>query len=718
MKAGDTYRINYYQACKNPVKYISCKCLFVLRITYIQHTRRKGKTMAKIIRIGPLGGNMAAMLIWILIGTGLSESSYQAQRTPQEEVSKASKEQQNPQEPVNLQDNSEDLKVLPEQVFGVELHDMMKKYLTDQIDKSTENWRQNFEKLKTKNQIKARQKRLRKKFLDALGEFPERTPLKVRLTGVLKRQDYRVEKLLDESQPKHYVSAICFVPQSDKYAPPYPSVLVPCGHSQNGKAHQSYQTMGALLALNGMVSLVFDPVEQGERMQVIAEKGQFKWWGVHAHNRIGVSSIFLGRNTATFEIWDGMRGIDYLQSRGDVDPDRIGCTGNSGGGTQTSYLMVLDDRIDVAAPSCYVTSFDRLVHTIGGQDAEQNIYAQLAFGMDHADYLTMRAPSPVLIAAGIRDFFDIKGTRDSFGYAKQLFEKLDAPDNIALFENDAGHNYNRQQRQAIVTWFNRFLRGQGEAVSEPNIITFSGEQLQCTPQGQVMLLENARSVYDINADYAKELSQKRKALWEKTPKKELLAQIRDLAGIRILNDLPDPRVEAAGTLERQGYTIEKLVVHPEPGIALAAVRFIPEVQLNKPPILYLHQEGKAEHACTDGPIEKLVRSGQIVLAVDVRGTGEARQVEQGYFFPEYGRDGRDLIYAYLLGRSYVGMRTEDILICARYMTKNERHNSKRVKMIAVGNVGVPALHAAVLEPNLFFKVEISQMVTSWTDVVR
>ncbi len=220
--------------------------------------------------------------------------------------------------------------------------------------------------------------------------------------GPVRCDGYHVEKIIFESRPKHYVTAILFLPDAEKYKAPYPGVLVPCGHSNIAKAADSYQKMGALLALNGMAALVFDPIDQGERGQLIEDWP--KLWGTKAHTMVAIGSILLGRNTATFEVWDGMRGIDYLQSRQEVDPKRIGCTGNSGGGTQTSYLMALDDRIIAASPSCYITNFDRLLNTLGGQDAEQNIYAQLAFGMDHADYLMMRAPTPILIESGFNVF--------------------------------------------------------------------------------------------------------------------------------------------------------------------------------------------------------------------------------------------------------------------------------------------------------------------------
>ncbi len=129
-------------------------------------------------------------------------------------------------------------------------------------------------------------------------------------------------------------------------------VIVPCGHAHSAKAHDSYQSVGALLALNGMAALVFDPIDQGERIQLLDAKGKEVMWGTRGHTNLGAGCILLGRNTAGYEIWDSMRALDYLQSRPEVDPKRLGCTGNSGGGTQTSQVMALEDRIKAAAPSC------------------------------------------------------------------------------------------------------------------------------------------------------------------------------------------------------------------------------------------------------------------------------------------------------------------------------------------------------------------------------
>lgn len=607
----------------------------------------------------------------------------------------------------------ENLRVLPETIDGVSASKIMGHYLRQQARREFENWKREYEQRKTAEQVAEYQKRLREKFIEVLGGLPNRTPLNPQVTGVVKRDGYNVEKVIFESWPKHYVTAALFLPHSKEYKPPYPGVLVPCGHSKIAKAHDSYQKMGALLALNGMAALVFDPIDQGERGQLMEDWP--KLWGTKAHTMVAVGSILLGRNTATYEIWDGMRGIDYLRSRPEVDSKRIGCTGNSGGGTQTSYLMALDDRIIAASPSCYITNFDRLLNTLGGQDAEQNIYAQLEFGMDHADYLMMRAPTPILICAATRDFFDIGGTWTSFRYAKRLYTRLGFAERIDLLENDAGHNYNRQAREGVVRWMSRWLLGKDKLITEPDIKPLTEKEMQCTPDGQVMLLKGARSVYDLNREYERELAKRRKEMWAKTERTEMLNQVRKIAGIRRLLALSLPKVEEIGIIEREGYRIKKVIIKPEEGIYLPALMFVPSGKTKKGAVIYLHEKGKATDAAAGGPIEKLVKTGKLVMAVDVRGVGETHGVGQRYFMPYFGTDGQDFYIAYVLGRSYVGMRAEDVLICTRFL---RQQRTGPASLIAVGHVCIPALHAAALEPDLFGSVRLINPLISWSNVVR
>jgi len=254
-----------------------------------------------------------------------------------------------------------------------------------------------------------------------LGGFPKRTPLNARVVGTLKSDGYRIEKVIFESRPHHHVTAVAYLPET---AGPYPGVVIACGHSRSGKMSGYNQRYGIALATHGIAALCYDPIGQGERSQILDAEGQPRHRStVREHTLMGIGSILVGRNTASYRIWDGIRAIDYLAGRSDIDNKRIGFTGCSGGGTLTSYVMALDDRVWCAAPSCYITTFRRLIETIGPQDAEQNIYGQIAFGMDHPDYLLMRAPRRTLISATRGDFFDIQGTWDSFRQAKRLYTR-------------------------------------------------------------------------------------------------------------------------------------------------------------------------------------------------------------------------------------------------------------------------------------------------------
>src|SRR5207253_2466230 len=221
---------------------------------------------------------------------------------------------------------------------------------------------------------------------------------------------------------------------------PFPAVLMPMGHSSNGKADANQQRAAILLAKNGIASLVYDPIGQGERIQLLDKLGNPAIKGsTSEHTMVGVGALLVGRSTASYRIWDGIRSLDYLASRPEIDAKKIGCTGNSGGGTLTAYLMALDDRIVAAAPSCYITSLERLFATIGPQDAEQNITGQVAFGMEHADYLALHAPRPTLICAASRDFFDIQGTWTTFRETKRIYGLLGHGERVDLVESESGH---------------------------------------------------------------------------------------------------------------------------------------------------------------------------------------------------------------------------------------------------------------------------------------
>ncbi len=567
-------------------------------------------------------------------------------------------------------------------------------------------------KLKTVESAYSWQEDRRRFFRKQLGGFFEKGPLNPRVTGHVSRAGCRIEKVLFDSLPGISISATLYLPLTP---PPYPGVIVPCGHSVNGKAADTYQRASILLARNGLAALCFDPIGQGERNQALKDDGRRMFGSATVeHQLLAAQFILLGRNVATFEIWDGMRAIDYLQSRKDIDGESIGCTGNSGGGTQACYLMALDDRIDVAAPSCYVTSLEKLLASRGPQDAEQNIFGQIAFGLDHADYVIMRAPRPTLILAATQDFFDIEGTWDSYRQSKRFFGLLGHPERVDLVEADAKHGFSSLLRIGAVRWMRRWLLGVDDAIVEQEAKVLNEKELWSTPTGQVLRMDRQRRVLDVLIEEETALRRPRSD-WRERDEEKFVAEVRRLAGIETLADLPRPKLMDRGEVDFQGMRLRKFLFDRGDGIRLPALLFDPG-EPSGPPVIYLHGEGK--HAAVSGPIASLVKAGRLVLAVDVRGIGETRNSSGRSDHARYvGSDWQDLFGAFLLGRSHVGMRAEDILVCSRWLARQGDGNT-RVEMVAVGRLSVPALHAAALEPSLFSAVSIRGGLRSWADVVR
>ena len=588
-------------------------------------------------------------------------------------------------------------------------------------------------------------------FLNQIGGLPERTPLNPQVVGTLQGDGYRVERILLESRPGFHVAGNLYLPESP---PPWPAVLVPCGHSHDGKAAGQYQRACVLLARNGMAAMCYDPLGQGERYQILdltQERGVFedashvatphpnvRLMCTTEHTMIGIGSTLLGANVAQFRIWDGMRVIDYLQSRSDIMADKIGCTGNSGGGTETAYLMALDDRIVAAAPGCYLTTFRRLIDTKGPQDGEQNIFGQIAFGMDEADYCIMRAPKPTLICAGTRDAtFDFQGTWELFRDAKRFYSRIRHPESMDLVAADAPHGFTLPLREAVARFMSRWLLGQDKVIREvrslPDTLTdeqlrnysqgdWTAEQLRCTPEGQVLLMPGERSAFRINAETAETLKKMRSAKWAGLSPDERRKLVRDTLGLSAEeiphSDKPEVRIDA--TLARGDCTIQKIVLTIEPGLDLPALAFVPK-QPSGGATLYLSGQSMKQDATPGGAIDALLKKGQIVLAAELRGIGET---ETGHGKNEFGRgrfgpDNLEIFTAYLMGKSFVAMRVQDAQGWMRVLQRSDWNGVRlsRLNLVATGEAAIPALHAAALDPKVFASVSLRGMIRSWEEVV-
>ncbi len=567
-----------------------------------------------------------------------------------------------------------------------------------------------YESLETPEQVQAYQRRLREFFVRQLGGFPTRTPLNSHVVGKLGGDGFRIEKILFESQPNHHVTALLYLPTNGTR---FPGVVVASGHSRTGKAAGYNQRFGIALARNGIATLCYDPIGQGERSQILNDRGQPQFNSTtREHFLMGVGSILVGTNTARYRIWDGMRAIDYLCSREDIDPQRIGFTGCSGGGTLTSYLMALDERVQCAAPACYLTTFRRLLETIGPQDAEQNIFGQLAYGMDQTDYVLMRAPRPTLISATTDDFFDIGGTWENLRQAKRLYAQLNASERVDVVEAAGGHGVQPQNLLAIVRWMRRWLLQMDDAIELQEMVTHSPEELNCTEHGQVLRLSGERSVFDLNLEWAARLADARKEFWQRASPEEARKIVRETVQVRKLDSIPKPRMEKVGRVNRDGYHIDKLVLWTEKGLPIPVLTYHPADPVDDA-YLYLHGAGKVADGGEDQAIEQLVRERYVVVAVDLIGMGETAPQQRDDLLGDW----KNYFIAYLLGESLLGLRTEDVLTCGRWVAEYETDDRRKVHLAAADSAGIPALHAAALEPELFASLRLRNALSSWSSVV-
>ena len=544
-----------------------------------------------------------------------------------------------------------------------------------------------------------RQRYVRERMLAALGGLPERTPLNARTVGVLEREGYRIEKVIFESQPRFYVTANLYLPKRGQ--PPWPAILYPLGHEAGAKAHGTWQQMLGSLAEKGYVALAWDPVGQGERVQIYDEDTRLSKVvrSTTEHTILGIQCLLVGDNLARYTIWDGMRALDYLLSRKEVDAKRVAVTGNSGGGTHTAYLAALDDRIHVAAPSCYLTSWRRLLETIGPQDAEQCLPPWLADGLDHADFI-YAASKPYLMLSAIRDFFSITGARRTFEEARGVYQSLGWEDRIRMVEADDGHGYSKPRRMAAYAWFARWLKGAEDNEPEPEVAIATEKELWCTPNGQV----DGETVFTLN----------QKRIPQRKPAGNLHAQVRRLIGFeKPQGAVP---VSAFGAIERPGYRIEKLVYESEPEIVVPSLLFVPQGGGRRPAAIFVDGRGKSG---SREAMEALAKAGTVVLAIDARGFGETRTAgdSNGSDWPRYFGDYESAMTALLLGKTLVGMRAVDISRGVDLLAARPDVDPGRIEGHGIEGGAIPLLHAAVLDPRIG-KLTLRRMIGSYESVVR
>ena len=571
---------------------------------------------------------------------------------------------------------------------------------------------QNISSLISLDDWKTHQQNVREKLNSIMGEFPEKTPLNARVTGILEGDGFRVEKVIYESQPGFHVTAALFIP--DNLNKKAPAILYCSGHTFESFRSDIYQHNIINLTNKGFIVLAFDPVSQGERLQYLDDEGKKSIYDTPTkeHSYAGGQCFTSGTSMAKLMIWDGIRSIDYLITRPEVDPERIGITGRSGGGTQSVYISAFDDRILASAPECYVNSFKHLLKSIGPQDAEQNLPNFLKKNLDFADYLEVRAPKPVLIISTLNDFFSIQGARDTYMEVQQVYRAFGKPDYIQMSEDVAEHKSTRKNREAMYAFFQKYLNNPGDP-EDIDITVFENQDLNATETGQVLTSYQGETAFSLNQMESRKIIENRIKGNKPSELKELTKTIIDLTGYE------DPGEGDAylfsGTTRKNQFTIEKYLISSDHQRVIPVVVMVPESgKLNKA-IILLSSDGKEEELETGLP-EYLAGKGYYVVLPDITGVGElASETVSGDSYISHSSYNK--WYAGILtGKSIVGLRMEDIERVCSFAKKQYKIEKSGVYGIARDVLVTDLLHVAVIN-RTFAKVAFLSPLVSYSSIV-
>ena len=570
------------------------------------------------------------------------------------------------------------------------------------------------EKIKTKKQAQAYVLDVREKIKKAFNLPTEKCPLDPIVTGEHKLPGMTVRNVVYYSRPEYPVTGLLFVPEK---VGKKPGVLFLCGHSEIGKADETYQKCAMTLASQGFVVLSIDPVNQGERHQFSA--ALVKKYTLHccnAHNMQGKQLQLCGEYFGAWRAWDAIRGIDYLQTLPEVDPERIGITGNSGGGTMTTFVNALEDRLIMAAPSCYITTWQHEVENELPADIEQMPPDMFRYGLDMADFVIARAPRPILIMGQKNDFFDPRGTMEAYEDAKAIYSLLGAEDNVKVFIGPDSHGYRTANRLQMYSFFNQHGLGKKKSPKEDDFLKpLPEEETWAAPKGVVKNLKVNKPLFT----YINELSDNLIAKRKKLSKKEMQKTLTEILQIGKI-EVPYYRVLRPKYYEkgRKFAASDRYALETEPGEVMSMLKLYCQdalfhIPASEKAVLYI------PHLDAETEVEKIkTKADERLFTLDVRGIGEL--VPTGCdqwnrtFFLQYGYDYHYTSLGYMFHRPDLGGKVRDIL-CALELLKER--GVKNITLLAEGQGTVPALLAAVLS-DIPVAVKLQRGPESWESMLR
>lgn len=547
--------------------------------------------------------------------------------------------------------------------------------------------------LRTKSDWIERQKWVKEKLNESVGPFLEKTPLNPVIVKKIKKEGYSVEKLYFESMPGVKVTAAFFIPKGK--GKNLPTIIYCSGHTDLAFRSDVYQHVILNLVKKGFAVLAFDPFGQGERLQYFDEKlGKSRFGSTKEHSYPGAQLFINGASSSKYMIWDGIRTVDYLLTRKEVDKDRIGITGRSGGGTQSSHIAAFDERIKAVAPECYLTTLEYQLKSGGPQDAEQNFPRGIHLGLDHADLLEVRAPKPALMITTTRDIFSVQGARDTYDEVRKAYKAFGQEENIMRVEDNAGHQSTLKNREAMYAFFQKHLDNPGNSKDEETT-PFQVEELHVTETGQLATSLQSKFLFDINRNAAQShnaiLNDKRNSLDHHL--QGLKQKVQEISGFEA-ND-KSGKLIFSGQTEFETYFLNKYLIVQSEHKLIPFVTFEPKQPSNRA-VLYLDNlNDKKSDSLYALPIE-LVKKGVSVIAPDLPGFGE---LGPGYLKGDayISNTSYNQWFAGILnGKSTVAIHAEAIVTLLQFYNEEIKLDAAKIIGMAKGGFSSSLLHASIL----------------------
>jgi dienelactone hydrolase len=546
------------------------------------------------------------------------------------------------------------------------------------------------------------------RYLEILGKFPEKTALNSKVTGTINQDGFRVEKIVFESIPGRYVTANLYIPDGKGK---FPVTISLQGHDIAGKRPDP---AAVLLARNGIATLAVDPIGQGERIQFLDDQGKSMTRGATTeHTLLNAGSNVVGTSLAAQQCWDNHRAIDYLLTRLDIDADKIGVWGSSGGGTETTYLMGMDDRIKAAAICSYFSERERTLELLGPSDGCQHVPYEGQQQIELSDFALMIAPKPVLILTGKYDFVDLWGAKQGYKELARAYSVLGAPESAEHLIVETGHGLGKEKRNKLVAFFKKWLKDDETPIIDNEQFSISLEESNCTPTGQV--LTSYKDAVSIPAANLKQSNDLAKVRAEFTGQDESVVRLKveELLGFSVSDQPVIPKLNLQRS--QQGYDEYRYEIIRNGEIPIPCVVIVPnQLKPDLPMTLVLNEKGKEDYLAESGTIKTFVDKGGILIAADLRGFGETEDPaiynDPKYFNKEY----RIAMTAMHAGRPLMGQRIMDIFTILDFIEKDDKLKTHKVNIMANGIYGPAVVHAAYLD-NRINETEIKGSITSFTD---